>query len=55
MKDFAMIVFTAGTIAGTIGTGICVYLTGSIFSSLISLSCTISGGWIGKSMSKKQA
>ncbi len=34
MKNFEIV----GLILGAIGTGICVYLTGSIFSSLISLS-----------------
>ncbi len=53
MKNFATVGFILGAILGAIGTGMCVYLTGSIFSSLISLSCTILGGWVGKSISKK--
>lgn len=53
MKNFEIVGFVLGATLGAIGTGICVYLTGSIFSSLISLSCTLLGGWIGKSISKK--
>lgn len=53
MKNFEKVGLILGAILGAIGTGICVYLTESIFSSLISLSCTILGGWIGKSISKK--
>lgn len=53
MKDFETYGFAAGAILGTIGTGICVYLTGSVFSALISLSSAILGGRIGKSISKK--
>ncbi len=53
MKNFEIVGFILGAILGAIGTGICVYLTGSIFSSLISLSCTVLGGCVGKSISKK--
>ncbi len=53
MKNFEIVGFILGSILGAIGTGICIYLTGSIFSSLISLSCTVLGGWVGKSINKK--
>ncbi len=53
MKNFEIVGFMLGAILGTIGTGICVYLTGSIFSGLISLCCTVLGGLVGKSISKK--
>lgn len=53
MKNFEIVGFVLGAILGAIGTGICVYLTESIFSSLIGLSCTMLGGFIGKSIIKK--
>ncbi|MCI9292773.1 MAG: hypothetical protein HFF02_05720 [Erysipelotrichaceae bacterium] len=52
MKNFEMVGFLLGAILGAIGTGICVYLTRSIFSSLIGLSCTILGGFIERIIKK---
>ncbi len=39
-----------GVIIGAILSGVCVYFTKSIWSSVISFACYLFGGWIGKSI-----
>lgn len=52
METRGSIGYLIGAIVGTVATGVCIYLTGRVFSALICLVCAIIGGNIGKTIKK---
>ena len=52
MKNYKELGGLIGALVGCILTGVCVYLTGSVWSAVIPLVCLLFGGWIGKSIEK---
>lgn len=45
--------FLIGSLVGAVLTGVCIYFTSSVASAIISLVCALLGGWIGRSILKK--
>lgn len=48
MKNAERIGALIGSVAGAVGTGVAVYLTGSPWCCLIALAGYLAGAWIGK-------
>lgn len=53
MKNYEGMGFLIGAVVGAVLTGVCIYFTSSAVSAVISLVCTLFGGWIGKSIPKR--
>lgn len=54
MKNYEVVGNVIGALLGAILTGVAIYYTGSVFSSVIGFLGFLIGGWIGKSIKLRE-